>query len=216
MTETTGTTTSETSEKKVNPWLRAALEYGPIIAFFVGYMLVRDMSFTVGGREYEGFLAVTAGFIPLQAFCTFVLWRVTGTISAIQIATVVLVAVMGGISLWLNDERFIKMKPTILYVFFFLVLGFGILRGQSYIKIIMDHSVPMQDEGWMIVTKRLALFFAGLAVLNEVVWRTMSTDAWVNFKTFGLPLAIFLFFMTQSGIFKKYGIEDEDEDAQAE
>ncbi|MAM62563.1 inner membrane-spanning protein YciB [Maritimibacter sp. UBA3975] len=216
MSESTGQDTSKTSERTVNPWLRAILEYGPIIAFFVGYMLVRDMSFTVGGREYEGFLAVTAGFIPLQAFSTFLLWRVTGKISAIQIATVVLVAVMGGISLWLNDERFIKMKPTILYVFFFLVLGFGLLRGQSYIKVVMDHSVPMEHEGWMIVTRRLALFFLGLAVLNEGVWRTMSTDAWVNFKTFGLPLAIFIFFMAQSGVFKKYGIEDDDEAEKAE
>ncbi|WP_138421544.1 inner membrane-spanning protein YciB [Maritimibacter alexandrii] len=213
MADMTDTNTQDTAEKKVNPWLRAALEYGPIIAFFVGYMLVRDMSFTVGGREYQGFLAVTAGFIPLQAICTFLLWRVTGKISAIQIATVVLVAVMGGISIWLNDERFIKMKPTILYVFFFLILMFGILRGQSYIKMIMDHTVPMSDEGWMIITKRLAMFFALLAVLNEVVWRTMSTDMWVNFKTFGLPLAIFVFFMTQSGVFQKYGTEEDKADA---
>ncbi|MBL6426676.1 MAG: septation protein IspZ [Maritimibacter sp.] len=213
MADTTDTNTQDTAEKKVNPWLRAALEYGPIIAFFVGYMLVRDMSFTVGGREYQGFLAVTAGFIPLQAICTFLLWRVTGKISAIQIATVVLVAVMGGISIWLNDERFIKMKPTILYVFFFLILMFGILRGQGYIKMIMDHTVPMSDEGWMIITKRLAMFFAVLAVLNEVVWRTMSTDMWVNFKTFGLPLAIFVFFMTQSGVFQKYGTDEDKADA---
>jgi intracellular septation protein len=168
------------------------------------------MSFTVSGREYDGFLAVTAGFIPLQAICTFILWRVTGTISAIQIATVVLVAVMGGISIWLNDERFIKMKPTILYVFFFAVLAFGLLRGQSYIKVVMDHSVPMEHEGWMIVTRRLALFFAGLALANEAVWRTMSTDVWVNFKTFGLPLAIFGFFMAQSRVFQKYGIGDDE------
>ena len=150
---------------------------------------------------------------PLQAICTFLLWRVTGKISAIQIATVVLVAVMGGISIWLNDERFIKMKPTILYVFFFLILMFGILRGQSYIKMIMDHTVPMSDEGWMIITKRLAMFFAVLAVLNEVVWRTMSTDMWVNFKTFGLPLAIFVFFMTQSGVFQRYGTDEDKGDA---
>ncbi|MZR12565.1 septation protein A [Maritimibacter sp. DP07] len=210
MSEVTDTKAAGTDGKKVNPWLRAALEYGPIIAFFVGYMIVRDMSFTVSGREYDGFLAVTAGFIPLQAICTFILWRVTGTISAIQIATVVLVAVMGGISIWLNDERFIKMKPTILYVFFFAVLAFGLLRGQSYIKVVMDHSVPMEHEGWMIVTRRLALFFAGLALANEAVWRTMSTDVWVNFKTFGLPLAIFGFFMAQSRVFQKYGIGDDE------
>ena len=93
------------------------------------------------------------------------------------------------------------------------ILMFGILRGQSYIKMIMDHTVPMSDEGWMIITKRLAMFFAVLAVLNEVVWRTMSTDMWVNFKTFGLPLAIFVFFMTQSGVFQKYGTDEDKADA---
>lgn len=204
--------TPQKPEKKVNPWLRAALEYGPIIAFFVGYMVVRNMSFTVGGREYEGFLAVTAGFIPLQAFATFLLWRVTGKISAIQIATVVLVAVMGGISIWLNDERFIKMKPTILYVFFSLVLGFGLLRGQSYIKVVMDHSVPMEHRGWMILTQRLVAFFLALAVANEVIWRSLSTDAWVNFKTFGLPASIFVFFMTQSKLFSKYATGEVEEE----
>lgn len=197
-------------EKKVNPWLRIGLEYGPIIAFFVGYMLLRDSSFTVGGRDYAGFIAVTAGFIPLQAFCTFLLWRVTGKISAIQIMTVVLVVVMGGISIWLNDERFIKMKPTLLYLLFFFVLSFGLLRGQSYIKIVMGETVPLTHEGWMKLTRRLAGFFAGLAVLNELIWRTMSTDAWVNFKTFGLPLAIFVFFMTQSKLFQAYGIEEDE------
>ncbi|MBV7410781.1 inner membrane-spanning protein YciB [Maritimibacter sp. DP1N21-5] len=199
------------TEPKVNPWLRASLEYGPIIAFFVGYMFVRNMSFTVGGREYEGFLAVTAGFIPLQAICTFFLWRVTGKLSAIQIMTVVLVAVMGGISIWLNDERFIKMKPTILYVFFFVVLGFGLLRGQSYLRVVMEHTMPMTDEGWMILTRRVAFFFAALALANEAIWRTMSTDAWVNFKTFGLPALLFLFFMTQSGLFSKYSLNQADE-----
>ena len=206
----TDTSASETPERKVNPWLRGALEYGPILAFFVGYMVVRNMSFTVGGREYEGFLAVTAGFIPLQIICTFFLWRVTGKLSAIQIMTVVLVAAMGGVSIWLNDERFIKMKPTILYVFFFVVLGFGLLRGQSYLRVVMEHTLPMTDEGWMILTRRVAFFFAALAVANEAVWRTMSTDAWVNFKTFGLPAALFLFFMTQSRLFSKYSTEKDE------
>lgn len=194
-----------TPARKVNPWLRAGLEYGPIIAFFIGYMAVRNLTFTVGGREYDGFLAVTAAFIPVQTISTFFLWRVTGKISAIQIATVVLVAVMGGISIWLNDERFIKMKPTILYVFFFLVLGFGLLRGKAYLRVVMEHSLPMEDQGWMILTRRVAFFFAALAVANEVIWRNFSTDMWVNFKTFGLPLALFLFFMSQSRLFSRYG-----------
>lgn len=205
-------TSGDTPEKKPNPWLRGIIEYGPIIAFFIGYMIVRDGTFTLFGREFDGIVVVTMFFIPLQTLSTYLIYRMTGKISAIQVATVVLVIIMGGITIWLNDERFIKMKPTILYVFFFAVLMFGLVQGKSYLRAVMDHTVPMQDEGWMKLTWRVALFFGGLAVANEVIWRTMSTDAWVNFKTFGLPALIFVFFMTQSGLFSKYGIEDDAEE----
>jgi intracellular septation protein len=76
----------------------------------------------------------------------------------------------------------------------------------------MEEMMPLKREGWMILTRRLALFFAGLAVLNEVIWRTMSTDAWVNFKTFGLTIAVFAFFMTQGGVLQKYAVEEQPED----
>jgi intracellular septation protein len=125
-----------------------------------------------------------------------------------QVATVVLVVVFGGLSVWLNDERFFKMKPTIIYLLFAAVLGFGLLRGQSYLQAVMGEALEMTAEGWMILTRRLALFFAGLAVANEAVWRLMSTDAWVNFKTFGLTLALFAFFMSQAGLLKKYGKDE--------
>jgi len=219
MTDTTRTDSAQTPgqtpapKPKLNPWVRAVIEYGPIIGFFVGYMLVRDQSFMMGGREYDGIVAVTAGFIPLQTFSTWLLWKLTGKISGIQIATVVLVIIMGGITIWLNDERFIKMKPTILYVFFAAVLGFGLLRGQSYLRAVMDHTVPMEHEGWMKLTLRMTVFFAALALANEAVWRMMSTDAWVNFKTFGLPIAIFVFFVAQSGLFNRYAVEDSTDDS---
>jgi intracellular septation protein len=100
-----------------------------------------------------------------------------------------------------------------IYALFAGILGFGLWRGQSYLRSVMGEALPMQDEGWMILTKRLALFFAVLAVLNEVVWRGFSTEVWVNFKTFGLTAALFLFFITQSSVFSKYGIEKaEDQD----
>jgi intracellular septation protein len=99
------------------------------------------------------------------------------------------------------------MKPTMIYALFAGILGFGLLRGESYLKAVMGESLPMQSDGWMILTKRLTLFFAVLAVLNEVIWRGFSTEVWVNFKTFGLTAALFLFFMTQSWVFAKYGSE---------
>ena len=100
-----------------------------------------------------------------------------------------------------------------IYALFAPILGFGLLRGQSYLKSVMGDVLPMEEAGWMIITKRLALFFALLAVLNEVIWRGFSTEIWVNFKTFGLTAAVFLFFMTQSKIFATYGIQKPNDDA---
>ncbi|MAQ83481.1 inner membrane-spanning protein YciB [Psychromarinibacter halotolerans] len=195
------------AEKNISQGLKLALDMGPILAFFVGYMLLRDRTFVIGGSEYSGFILVTAAFIPLLALSTLVLWRLTGTLSKMQIVTLVLVVVFGGMTVWLNDERFFKMKPTMIYTLFALVLGFGLLRGQSYMQSVMGEMLPMQPEGWMILTKRVTVFFVLLAVLNEVIWRTMSTDAWVNFKTFGLTIGLFAFFMLQGKLFQTYGIE---------
>jgi intracellular septation protein len=197
--------------KKINPMLKAVLEFGPILLFFVGYLRLRDQVLTIGGTDYDGFIVVTAAFVPLIALTTFILWRLTGHLSKMQIATVVLVIAFGGLSVWLNDDRFFKMKPTMIYLLFGGVLGFGLMLGKSYLKFVMEEALPLEDEGWMILTRRLTVFFIALAVLNEVIWRTQSTDTWVYFKTFGLTAAVFAFFMTQGGIFTKYGIEEDEE-----
>lgn len=198
--------------KTINPMLKSALEFGPIILFFIGYLRLRDQVFTIGGTDYDGFIIVTAAFVPLLALTTFILWRLTGHLSKMQLATVVLVTLFGGLSVWLNDDRFFKMKPTMIYVLFGGILGVGLLQGKSYLKFVMEEALPLQDEGWMILTRRLTAFFIGLAVLNEVIWRTQSTDTWVYFKTFGLTAAVFVFFMTQAGVFTKYGIEEDEAD----
>lgn len=195
--------------KKLKPGVKLALELGPIALFFLGYVKLKDQVFSIGGTEYDGFIVVTALFIPLMVLTTALLWWLTGKLSKMQIATVVLVVLFGGLSVWLNDERFFKMKPTMIYVLFGAVLGFGLLRGQSYLRVVMEEALPLQAEGWMILTRRLCAFFFGLAVANEVVWRTMSTEAWVNFKTFGLTAALFLFFMTQGGVLSRYAVEEE-------
>lgn len=100
------------------------------------------------------------------------------------------------------------MKPTLLFGFFGVVLGVGLLRGQSYLRNVMDAALPLQPEGWMILTRRLALFFIALAVANELIWRFGSTEAWVFFKTFGDTMALLAFFASQYPLLVKYSTED--------
>lgn len=197
--------------RKINGTLKAALEFGPILLFFVGYLKLKDQTFHILGTDYQGFLVMTALFIPVMLVTTGLLWALTGTLSKMQVATVVLVVVFGGLSVWLKDERFFKMKPTMIYLIFGGVLGFGLLRGQSYLRAVMDAALPLTHEGWMILTRRMCGFFFLLAVANEVIWRTMSTDAWVNFKTFGLPLAMFAFLLTQGGVLSRHSSEEKPE-----
>ncbi|MFT7057614.1 MAG: intracellular septation protein [Pseudorhodobacter sp.] len=201
------------AERKINTGLKLLLELGPIVAFFIGFSRLKDQVFTFGGTEYAGFIVVTAAFIPLMLVSTGILWALTGKLSKMQIVTLVLIVIFGGLTVWLNDERFFKVKPTMIYALFAGILGFGLMRGQSYLRSVMEEALPLQAEGWMILTKRLTLFFVALAVSNEVVWRSFSTEAWVNFKTFGLTAALFLFFMTQAKLFTKYAVEEPKADA---
>ena len=194
-------------ERKISGWLKMTLELGPVVAFFVAYTRIKDTQFSIAGTDYDGFIVVTAAFIPLLLVCTGILWALTGRLSRMQLVTAVLVVVFGGLSVWFNDERFFKMKPTIIYVLFGGLLGFGLLQGKSYLRAVMSEVVPLREEGWMILTRRLCAFFFALALANELVWRMMSTDAWVNFKTFGLTAAVFLFFITQGKLFQAYSDE---------
>jgi intracellular septation protein len=160
---------------------------------------------TLGGQTYSGFIVSTAVFVAIFVVSIIGLWRLTGRIAPMQIITLVVVLFMGGLTLWFNDPRFIKMKPTIIYVFFAASLGVGLLQGKSYLKLVMEDALPMQAEGWMILTRRITVFFAGLAVLNEVVWRNFSDGTWVMFKVIGLTLAMFLFLLTQARLVERYG-----------
>ena len=196
------------TEQKATPGIKAALEFGPLLAFFAGYLMLKDRVFTIAGTEYSGFIIITAAFIPLLAVTTYLLYRITGQLSKMQILTLVIVVVMGGLTIWFNDERFFKMKPTIIYGLFASVLGFGLLQKKSYLQIVMSEVLPLKSEGWMILTRRVTFLFIGLAVLNELVWRNFSTDAWVNFKTFGLSIGVFAFLMLQGKLFQEYGVEE--------
>ena len=192
------------SDDKLPKWVKPSLEFGPIVAFFIAYMKMKDSFYSIGGNDYQGFIIVTLFFIPLLLISTVVLWWLTGKISPMQIITAVLVTVFGGLTVWFNDDRFIKMKPTIIYLLFGGILGFGLIKGQSYLRLVMQEMLPLRDEGWMLLTRRFALFFFGLALLNEVIWRSFSTEIWVYFKTFGLTAALFAFLLMQGRLLSKF------------
>lgn len=203
---TRGPAEAQAGTGRVNPWLKAALEFGPLLLFFLVFTRLKDQTVTLWGTPYSGFIVATLVFIPVMVLTTLALWRLTGRLSPMQVATLVLVVVFGGLSVWLNDPRFFKMKPTLIYLLFAAILGASLALRRNWLGAVMAEALPMREAGWRILTGRLAAFFLGLAVLNEVVWRTMSESAWVNFKTFGLTLLVFGFFIANGRLFQRHAL----------
>lgn len=200
--------------KPINPIVKQVLELGPTILFFLIYLKIKEDVFVIRGTEYTGFIVAALVFVPILLVAMAILWKLTGQLSRMQVFTAFMVIFFGGLTAWFNDERFFKMKTSIVYGLFAVLLGIGLMRGQSYLAYVMNEMMPMREEGWMILTRRLCAAFALLAVANEVVWRTMSTDAWVKIETFGFPVVLMAFLMWQFTSLQSHLITDEtDEEA---
>ncbi|MBC8294382.1 MAG: septation protein A [Proteobacteria bacterium] len=119
-----------------------------------------------------------------------------------------IVLLFGGLTIYFDNDVFFKMKPTIINLLFAVILYGGILINKPLLKYLLGAALKLEEEGWKILTQRWIGFFIALAILNEVVWRTQSTDIWVNFKVFGILPITFIFTMTQFPLIKKYQIED--------
>lgn len=201
-----------TESRKMAPWVKPALEFGPALLFLVVFIALRDKTIALWGTDYQGFVIATMVFVPVQALASLVLWRLTGKISAMQIMTLVLVVVFGGMTAWLNDPKFLEMKPTILYLFFAAILGLSLILRKNWLQMVLSEALPMKPEGWRILTIRLVILFIVMALLNEFVRRTMSQSAWVYFKTFGLMIIMFAFFIGNAKLFERYALPKEGED----
>ena len=118
------------------------------------------------------------------------------------------VLIFGGLTIYFNDETFIKMKPTIINAVFAIILYGGIILKKPLLKYLLGAALKLEDQGWKILTQRWIAFFIALAILNEIVWRTQSTDIWVNFKVFAILPITFIFTITQFPLIKKYQIEE--------
>ena len=199
------------AERKINPILKQVLELGPTILFFLIYMRIKDDTYSFAGTEYSGFIVAALILVPLLLASTLTLWLLTGTISRMQIFVAVMVIFFGGLTAWFNDEQFFKMKTTIVYGTFAVILGVGLLRGTSLLQWVMAEALPMKPEGWMILTRRLTAMFAALAIANEIIWRTQTTELWVKLETFAMPAALFLFLMLNFMALQRYIIDPEAE-----
>ena len=188
-------------DKQAAPaWLRPATEYGPIAVFFLVYL-------------GWGLLPATAALVATTAAAVVAALVVAGRVPAMPLVTAVIVTVFGGLTLWLNDETFIKMKPTIVQGLFAVVLLGGLAVGRPLLKPVLGAVWPIDDAGWKQLTLRFALFFAAMALLNELVWRTQSTDVWVSFKVFGILALTVLFALAQAPLLSRHRLPDATEPA---
>jgi intracellular septation protein len=181
-------------KKQLNPILKLVLDIGPLVLFFAA-------------NSKFGIFAATGAFMVAALVALAVGYAMTRRIEVMTVVTAVIVVIFGSLTLVLHDDTFIKLKPTIIYLLFGGTLFGGLLLGKSLLGVLFDQMFQLTAEGWRKLTWRWTFFFFALAVLNEVVWRTQTTDFWVSFKLFGVVPLTFLFGALQMPLIKKYSIE---------
>lgn len=180
---------------KMSPWLKIGLELGPLVLFFAA-------------NGYGGIYVATGVFMAATLAALAAMWVLARRIAVMPLVSAVVVMVFGGLTLWLQDDHFIKMKPTMVNALFGLLLLGGLVFRKPLLPYVFDGMVKLTDEGWRLLTIRWGVFFLVMAVVNEIVWRSVSTDTWVAFKTFGyLPLT-FVFAMAQAPLMARYELKD--------
>jgi len=187
---------NETSTKATETPLKAqllklAVEVGPLVVFFV-----------VNARA--GIFWGTGVFMGATVASLIASRILFGRIPVMPLVTGICVMVFGGLTLWLQDDHFIKMKPTIVNSLFAGALFIGLLLGQSLLRIVFGEVFRLTEEGWRKLTLRWACFFVFLAVLNEIMWRSFSTDTWVSFKVFAVMPLTMAFAVAQVGLLRQY------------
>ena len=203
---------SETDAKpKVNPVLKLALELGPLVLFFFVNARGKSIIDSYGLEAWfpQPIFLATGVFMVAMLISLAVSWVLTRHLAIMPLITGIVVLVMGGLTLWLQDDTFIKVKPTIVNTFFGAVLLIGLAFGRSLLAYVFDAAFALDAEGWRKLTLRWGLFFFVLAALNEIVWRTQTTDFWVAFKVWGIMPITMIFAMAQLPLMQRHTIEPE-------
>ena len=171
--------------------VKMLLELGPLVVFFIV-------------NSQVGIFWGTGWFMVATTIALAASWRIVGRIPLMPLVSGACILVFGGLTFWLDDPSFIKMKPTFINLLFAGVLGAGLLMGRPLLKLLLGEAFNLTQEGWRKLTVRWIVFFLVVAVLNEVVWRNTTETVWVNFKVFGiLPLTL-VFAMAQIGLIRRY------------
>jgi len=197
---------------QLNPWLKIALDLGPLVLFFFANSrpalfepwLAPLIPEAVATGPRAGIFVATAVFMVAIVVALAVSYALTRHLPMMPLVTAAIVVVFGGLTLFLQNETFIKLKPTIIYLLFAGTLFGGMIFGKQLLAIVFDQVFHLTAEGWRKLTVRWALFFLALAALNEIVWRTMSTDTWVAFKVFGVVPLTFIFAALQYPLLMKH------------
>ena len=180
----------------MRPWLKLVIEAGPLVVFFGAYSATNLMT-------------ATAVFMVAIAVALGASVWIERRVPIMPLVSAAVVMVFGGLTLWLDDETFIKMKPTIINGLFAAVLFGGLIFRRPFLKPLFGPVMQLNEAGWLKLSLRWAIFFAAVAVLNEVVWRNVSTDNWVSFKVFGiLPLTV-VFAMAQTPLIQRHSTDAE-------
>src|ERR1700736_5381190 len=193
-------TETQTAKPQLNPFLKLAFDLGPLALFFFA-------------NSRYGIFVATATFMVAVLAALAASFVLTRHLPIMPVVTAIIVLVFGGLTLVLHNETFIKIKPTMLYALFGAVLLGGLLFGKSLLGVLFDSLFNLTEEGWRKLTLRWAIFFFALAVLNEIVWRTQTTDFWVSFKVFGVLPLTFLFAALQFPLMSKYAVPETEQQA---
>ena len=207
-----------TEKKQLNPFVKLALDLGPLVLFFLANskpalfspLLAPFVPAALIAGERGGIFVATAVFMIGVLVALVVSYVLIRRLPIMAIVSAVIVTVFGGLTLVLHDETFIKLKPTIIYLMFSGILLGGLLVGKQFLAVVFDSVFHLTPEGWRKLTIRWSLFFLALAALNEIVWRTQSTDLWVNFKVFGVMPLTFIFAAFQYPLMQRYEAKPEE------